>query len=96
MLYCSVILCYVMLCYVTLGSVIIHYLFVCNEFSLRQRRQTFINDILKVNTNFIKFGKKNLSNYILSLVDCSIFDLTVLFIKDIMENYVFAISKLQN
>ena len=24
-----------------------HYLFVCNEFSLRQRRRTFINDILK-------------------------------------------------
>ena len=37
-----------------------HYLFVCNKFSLRQRRQTFINDLLKVNTNFIKFDKKNL------------------------------------
>ena len=62
-----------------------HYLFVCNEFSLRQRRQTFINDILKVNTNFsnfIKFNKKNLFNYTLSLNDSSIFDLTVLFIKD--------------
>ena len=65
-----------------------HYLFICNEFSLTQRRQTFINDILKVNTHFIKFDKKNLFDYILSLNDCSIFDLTVLFIKDIMENYI--------
>ena len=72
-----------------------HYLFVCNEFSLRQRRQTFINDILKVNTHFIKFDK-NLFDHILSLNDCSIFDLTVLFIKDIMENYISAISKFQN
>ena len=70
----------------------------CNKFSLRQRRQTFINDILKVNTHFIKFDKKNLFSYILSLNDRSIFDRTVLFIndKDIMENYVSAISKLQN
>ena len=56
-----------------------HYLFICNEFLLRQRRQTFINeenDILKVNTNFIKYDKKNLFNdRILSLNDCSIFDL---------------------
>ena len=61
-----------------------------------QCRQTFINDIIKVNTHFIKFDKKNLFDYILSLNDCSIFDLTVLFIKDIMENYISAISKLQN
>ena len=73
-----------------------HYLFICNEFSLTQRRQTFINDRLKVNTHFIKFDKTNLFDYILSLNDCSIFDLTVLFIKDIMENYISAISKLQN
>ena len=73
-----------------------HYLFICNEISLTQRRQTFKNDILKVNTYFIKFDTKNLFDYILSLNDCSIFDLTVLFIKDIMENYIFAISKLQN
>ena len=70
-----------------------HYLFICNELSLTQRRQTFINDILKVNTHFIKFDKKNLFYYILSLNDCSIFDLTVLFIKDVMENYISAISK---
>ena len=49
---------------------------------------------LKVNTHFIKFDKKNLFDYILSLNDWSIFDLTVLFIKDIMENYISAISKL--
>ena len=73
-----------------------HYLFICNEFSLTQRRQTFINDILKVNTHFIKFDKENLFDYILSLNDCSIFDFTVLFIKHIMENYFSAISKLQN
>ena len=30
-----------------------HYLFICNEFSLTQRKQTFINAILKVNTHFI-------------------------------------------
>ena len=64
--------------------------------SLTQRRQTFINAIVKVNTHFIKFDKKNLFDYILSLNDYSIFDLTVLFIKDIMENYISAISKLQN
>ena len=51
---------------------------------------------LKVNTHFIKFDTKNLFDYILSLNDCSIFDLTVFFIKDIMENYISAISKLQN
>ena len=73
-----------------------HYLFICNKFSLTQRKQTFINEILKVNTHFIKFDKKNLFDFILSLNDCSIFDLTVLFIKDIMENYIFAISELQN
>ena len=71
-----------------------HYLFICNELSLTQRRQTFINDILKVNTHFIKLDKKtDLFYYILSLNDCSIFDLTVLFIKDVMENYISAISK---
>ena len=32
-----------------------HYLFVCHESSLRQRRQVFINDIQKVNTNFNMF-----------------------------------------
>ena len=73
-----------------------HYFFICNEFSLTQPRQTFINDILKLNTHFIKFDKKNLFDYILSLNDCSTVDLTVLFIKDIMENYISAISKLQN
>ena len=74
-----------------------HYLFVCNEFTFRQRRERFINDILiKVNTNFIKFDKKNLFNYILSLIDCSICDLNIFFIKDIMESYVSANSKLQN
>ena len=72
-----------------------HYFFICNEFSLTQPRQTFINDILKLNTHFIKFDK-NLFDYILSLNDCSTVDLTVLFIKDIMENYISAISKLQN
>ena len=73
-----------------------HCLFVCHEFSLRQRRQIFINNILKVNANFKKFDKKNLFNYMHSLNDCSIFDLTVLFIKLIMESYVSAISELQN
>ena len=53
----------------------------CNEFSLR-RRQIFINDILKVNPNFNILDKKRLFNYILYLNDCSIFDLTVLFIKN--------------
>ena len=48
-----------------------HYLFVCHEFSLRQRRQIFINDILKVNANLNIFDKKSLFNYILSL-SCSI------------------------
>ena len=67
-----------------------------HELSRRQRRQIFINDILKVNANFNIFDKKSIFNYILSLNDCSIFDLTVLFIKDIMESYVSAISKLQS
>ena len=67
-----------------------------HELSLRQRRQIFINDILKVNANFNIFDKKSIFNYILSSNDCSIFDLTVLFIKDIMESYVSAISKLQS
>ena len=86
---------FVLLKFVLVGDEF-HYLFICNEFSLTQRRQAFINDVLKVNTHFIKFDKKNLFEYILSLNDCSIFDLTVLFIKDIMENYISAISKLQN
>ena len=51
----------------------LHYLFVCHEFSLRQRRQIFINSILKENTNFNAFDKKRIFNYILSLNDCSIF-----------------------
>ena len=51
----------------------LHYLFVCHEFSLRQRRQIFINSILKENKNFNAFDKKSLFNYILSLNDCSIF-----------------------
>ena len=42
-----------------------HDLFICNEFSLTQSRQILINDILKVNTHFIKFDKKNLFDYIL-------------------------------
>ena len=37
------------------------------KFAPRQRREIFINDILKVNTNFIKFDKKNIFNYVLSL-----------------------------
>ena len=64
--------------------------------SLRQRRQIFINDIYEVNANFNIFDKKKLFNYILSLNDCSIFYLTVLFIKDIMKSYVSAVSKFQN
>ena len=71
----------------------ITYLYAMN--SLLHNADRLINDILKVNTHFIKFDK-NLFDYILSLCDCSIFDLTVLFIKDIMENHISAISKLQN
>ena len=37
----------------------ITYLYAMNS-PLRQRRERFINDILKVNTNFIKLDKKNL------------------------------------
>ena len=37
------------LCCTNLVEDDLHYLFVCHEFSLRQRRQIFINDVLKVN-----------------------------------------------
>ena len=67
----------------------------CNEFSLR-RRQIFINDILKVNPNFNILDKKRLFNYILYLNDCSIFDLTVLFIKNTDYELLWRATYLQH
>ena len=65
----------------------LHYLFACKECSLKERRENFIKELLNINVNFKNFDYKILFHYILSLNDDSIFNVTVMFIGDIMESF---------
>ena len=64
-----------------------HYLFMCNEKTLKERRENFIKELFNINVNFRNFNYKTLFYYILTLKDESIFYVTVKFITDIMESF---------
>ena len=67
------------------------YLFMCRENTLKILREHFIKEILNVNVNFRNSDFKTLFYYILMMNYYTIFNLTVKFIRDITEQFLFQI-----
>ena len=54
---------------------------------LKERRENIIKELLNINVNFKNFDYKTLFYYILPLNDDSLFNVTLKFIRDIMESF---------